>query len=123
LHDLGETMTKQKDIVIVFKTQGMGITDEQSLKEKLAKSYLSLTLEMDPLPAAICFYTDGVRLACEGSPVLDELKTLESKGIPLILCQTCLNAFDLADKVRVGVVGGMGDIITAMWQADSVITV
>ena len=116
-------MTKQKDIVIVFKTQGMGITDEQSLKEKLAKSYLSLALEMSPLPAAIRFYTDGVRLACEGSPALDELKTLESKGIPLILCQTCLNAFDLADKVRVGVVGGMGDIITAMWQADSVITV
>ncbi len=116
-------MTQQKDIVIVFKTQGLGITDEQSLKEKLAKSYLGLALEMDPLPAAICFYTDGVRLACEGSPVLDELKALEAKGIRLILCQTCLNAFSLADKVEVGVVGGMGDIITAMWQADSVITV
>jgi len=116
-------MSKQKDIVIVFKTQGLGMTDMQPLKEKLAKSYLSLLLEMDPLPAAICFYTDGVRLACEGSPVLDELKTLEAKGIRLILCQTCLNAFELADKVKVGVVGGMGDIITAMWQADSVITV
>lgn len=116
-------MAKQKDIVIVFKSQGLGMTDEQPLKEKLAKSYLNLLLEMDPLPAAICFYTDGVRLTCEGSPVLDELKALEAKGIRLILCQTCLNAFDLADKVEVGVVGGMGDIITAMWQADSVITV
>lgn len=116
-------MAKQKDIVIVFKSQGLGITDEQPLKEKLAKSYLNLLLEMDPLPAAICFYTDGVRLTCEGSPVLDELKSLEAKGIRLILCQTCLNAFDLADNVEVGVVGGMGDIITAMWQADSVITV
>jgi len=116
-------MSKQKDIVIVFKSQGLGMTDMQHLKEKLAKSYLNLLLEMDPRPAAICFYTDGVRLACEGSPVLDELKTLEAKGVPLILCQTCLNAFDLADKLKVGVVGGMGDIITAMWQADSVITV
>jgi len=116
-------MAKQKDIVIVFKTQGLGITDQQPLKEKLAKSYLNLLLEMDPPPAAICFYTDGVRLACEGSPMLNELEALEAKGIRLILCQTCLNAFDLIDKVMVGVVGGMGDIITAMWQADSVITV
>ena len=68
-------------------------------------------------------YTDGVKLACEGSPVLDELKALEAKGVRLILCQTCLNTFGLTDKVRVGIVGGMSDIITAMWQADSVITV
>lgn len=27
----------------------------------------------------------------------------------------------LADKVRVGIVGGMTDIITAMWRGDSVI--
>ena len=109
--------------MIVFKSQGLGITDVQPLKEKLAKSYLNLLLEMDPLPAAICFYTDGVRLACEGSPILNELKALETKGIRLILCQTCIDAFGLTDKVKVGVVGGMGDIITAMWQADSVITV
>jgi hypothetical protein len=113
----------QKDIVIVFKTQGLGLTDQQPLKEKLAKSFLGLALQMDPPPAALCFYTDGVRLACEGSPVLEELKSLEAKGIRLILCQTCLNTFQLADQVRVGVVGGMADIISAMWQADSVITV
>jgi hypothetical protein len=71
----------------------------------------------------ICFYTDGVKLACEGSTVLDELQALEEKGVRLILCQTCLNAFQLQDQVRIGIVGGMGDIITAMWQADNVIMV
>ncbi|MFC2028892.1 DsrE family protein [Chloroflexota bacterium] len=114
-------MTNSKGIVIVFKTDGMGMTDDQALKEKLAKSYLNLTLMMEPLPAAICFYTDGVKLACEGSPVLEELEALEMKGVRLILCQTCLASFELMDKVQLGVVGGMGDIITAMWQADSVI--
>ncbi|HSB02907.1 MAG TPA: DsrE family protein [Anaerolineales bacterium] len=116
-------MAKEKDIVIVFKTDGLGMTDRQPLKEQLAKTYLRLVLQMEPLPAAVCFYTDGVRLACENSPVLEELKDLEAKGVHLILCQTCLNTFELLDKVRVGVVGGMGDIITAMWQADSVIMV
>jgi sulfur relay (sulfurtransferase) complex TusBCD TusD component (DsrE family) len=116
-------MKEHNDIAIVFKTNGLGSTDAQPLKEKLAKTYLTLALQMDPLPAVLCFYTDGVRLACEGSPVLEELKALEASGIRLILCQTCLEALGLVDKVRVGTVGGMGDIITAMWQADSVITV
>ena len=116
-------MSAGKSIVVVFKTNGMGIGDEQALKEKLAKTFLTLTHQMDPLPEAICFYTDGVKLACEGSPVLDELHTLEESGVRLILCQTCLNTYELSDHVRVGIVGGMGDIITAMWQADNVIMV
>jgi hypothetical protein len=41
----------------------------------------------------------------------------------VILCQTCLDYFGLKDKVKVGIVGGMGDIMTAMWQADTVVTV
>jgi hypothetical protein len=116
-------MSTDQSIVVVFKTDGMGITDNQPLKEKLAKTFLTLSDQMDVPPKAICFYTDGVRLACEGSPVLDELLALEKSGVRLILCQTCLNSFELSDKVRVGIVGGMGDIITAMWQADKVIMI
>ncbi len=116
-------MVNEQHIILVFKTQGMGMTDSQELKDKLSKTFLTLTDQMQPLPKAICFYTDGVKLACEGSPVLDELKTLEDKGVRMILCQTCLNTFSLMDKVRVGIVGGMGDIMTAMWEADKVIMV
>ncbi len=31
----------------------------------------------------------------------------------LILCSTCLNYYNLADQVRVGIVGGMTDILEA----------
>jgi hypothetical protein len=116
-------MSEDKSILVVFKTDGMGISADQALKKKLAKTFLTLTHQVDPLPKAICFYTDGVKLACEGSPVLDELAILEERGVRLILCQTCLNKFDLSDQVRIGIVGGMGDILTAMWQADKVIMV
>jgi intracellular sulfur oxidation DsrE/DsrF family protein len=74
------------------------------------------------LPKAICFYTDGVKLVCAGSPVLTELRGLEARGVHLVICQTCLNYFGLADQVQLGVVGGMTDIITAVWGADTVIT-
>ncbi len=112
---------KGKSVVVVFKSDGMGISENQGLREALARKFLTLILDAEPLPAAICFYTEGVRLACTGSPLLAELRTLEAKGVHLVLCKTCLDTFGIAEQVQVGVVGGMPDIITAMWTADTVI--
>jgi sulfur relay (sulfurtransferase) complex TusBCD TusD component (DsrE family) len=58
----------------------------------------------------------------EGSPLIEQLKALEAKGVHLILCSTCLNHYGLPDKVQVGIIGGMTDLIEAQWQADKVIT-
>lgn len=107
--------------VFVFTSYGMGQTENAELKITLAKKFLTLIAQNNPLPAQICFYTDGVRLAVEGSPVLDELKALQGKGVEMVICSTCVDTFGLRDKVRVGVVGGMPDIITAITQADNAI--
>jgi sulfur relay (sulfurtransferase) complex TusBCD TusD component (DsrE family) len=61
-------------------------------------------------------------MVVESSPVLDVLQSLESQGVRLIICKTCLEHYGLLEKVRVGIVGGMGDIISAQWLADKVIT-
>ena len=108
--------------VFVFASYGMGQTDNAELKIKLAKKFLALIAEADPLPSQICFYTDGVKLCVTGSPLLDELRALTAKGVELVLCSTCLETFGLRDQVAVGVVGGMGDIITAMTNADNTVT-
>lgn len=107
--------------VILINNNGMGQAD-LSLQHKLMATYLTLLDANRDLPAIICFYTEGVRLVVEGSPVLEQLKTLEAKGVRLIVCQTCLNYFNLIDQVRVGIVGGMGDILEAQLRADKVIT-
>jgi DsrE/DsrF-like family len=109
------------ETVILIIRNGMGEA-EQPLQHKLMGTYLKLLDEHDILPGAICFYTEGVHLAVEGSPVLETLQSLESKGVHLILCSTCLNYFNLMDKVRVGIVGGMGDILEAQRRASQVIT-
>ena len=54
--------------------------------------------------------------------MLDSLKILESKGVRLILCSTCLTYFNLTDQVQVGIVGGMPDIIEALQRAGKVIS-
>jgi selenium metabolism protein YedF len=116
------TALPKASLVILVTNDGMGKTDPP-LQHKLMQTYLSLLDENNTLPAAICFYADGVKLVAEGSPVLEQLRSLEKKGVHLIVCNTCLNYFNLSDKIQVGLVGGMTDIIEAQWQAEKVITV
>ena len=111
-----------KKTVFVFTSYGLGQTENADLKIKLAQKFLALLASADPLPAQICFYTDGVKLCVTGSPVLDELKALADKGVELVLCSTCLETFGLRDRVAVGIVGGMGDIIASIAGADNTIT-
>lgn len=110
-----------KNTVILVTNDGMGKAD-QALQHKLISKYFELLLAGGDLPNAICFYTDGVKLAVEGSPVLSQLAALEAKGARLILCSTCLEYFGLAGKVNAGIVGGMGDILEAQVKAEKVIT-
>ena len=109
------------DIVLLITSDGMGHAVPE-LQLKLMGTYLRLLLESDHRPAAICFYTDGVKLMVEGSPVLEQLKALEAQGVRLVVCSTCLNYFNLTDKVLAGIVGGMPDILEAQWRASKVIT-
>lgn len=110
-----------RDTVILVSNNGMGKSDE-ALQLTLFGKYIELLMQNGELPAAICFYTDGVKLVCEGSPVIEKLRELEVKGVRLIVCSTCLNYYNLQDKVLTGIVGGMGDILEAQTKAEKVIT-
>lgn len=108
--------------VIQITNNGMGNADEK-LQHILMAKYLELLIQNNSLPAALCFYTAGVKLVCEGSPVIEHLRSFEEKGVRLIVCSTCLNYYELNEKVKVGIVGGMGDIIEAQTKADKVISI
>lgn len=108
--------------VLLVTENGMGKADNK-LQQILINKYFDLLLQSENLPSAICFYTEGVKLVCEGSRVLEQLHALESRNVRLIICSTCLNHFELAEKVKVGIVGGMGDILEAQMKAEKVITI
>ncbi len=107
--------------IILITREGMGSADT-ALQHKLLDTYFKLLLENNWLPAAICFYTEGVKLVVVGSPLLERLSDIERKGVRLIICSTCLNYFGLSEKVRVGIVSGMPDILEAQSKASKVIT-
>ena len=109
------------DTVLLINRNGMGEADPE-LQIKLMQTYLTLIDEADTLPAVICFYAEGVHLVVNGSPVIESLRSLEAKGVNLIICNTCLKYFELNDQVAVGITGGMPDIIEAQRRAAKVIT-
>ena len=111
-----------KDTIILVTNDDVGKADIP-LQHKLAAKYFELLLQNTNLPAAICFYTEGVKLTVPGSPVLEQLKALETKGVRLIICSTCLDYYNLSDQIQVGIIGGMSDIIEAQTKASKVITI
>lgn len=110
-----------KDSMVLFTRFGMGDAPPE-LQQKLASIFLNLLNQGTP-PSVIAFYGEGVKLTCAGSPVLDQLRALADKDVRLVICQTCLDFFGLRDQVRVGIVGGMGDVLSAMQSASKVISI
>ncbi len=111
-----------RDTLLVFTREGLGQAPVE-LQKQLAVKFLALINDSGMKPGKIVFYTEGVKLVCRGSPVLDMLHELQAKGVELLICQTCLDYFGLSEAVEVGIVGGMPDIIEAMSAAKKVISV
>jgi sulfur relay (sulfurtransferase) complex TusBCD TusD component (DsrE family) len=107
--------------VLLFTRNGLGEAPE-GLQQILVVKYLSLLAQEAEKPNQILFYTEGVKLVCEGSPVLGWLRNLEEAGVTLIICSTCLDYFGLMDKVQVGRIGGMPDILKALQEAEKVVS-
>ena len=60
------------------------------------------------------FYNTGVKLTMQESEVLEDLKKLESEGVQLLVCGTCLNYFEIKDKLAAGTISNMYDIVDTM---------
>ena len=55
------------------------------------------------------------------STKLKDLKTLEAEGVEIYTCGTCLNFYDITDKLAVGSITNMYDIVEMMEKAGKVI--
>ena len=108
-------------LVVLIPSDGMGRGDEE-LGAILIRSFLHTLNEVEPVPDAIVFLNAGVKLAVEGSLVLEDLQTLERKGVEILACGTCLGHFDLKDRISVGQVSNMYSIAETLLAAGSVVS-
>lgn len=101
-------------VVISANTMGRG-NDE--LGALLIRAFLHTIAEQAQKPDVMIFYNTGVKLTVQGSEVLDDLKQLEKAGVQLLVCGTCLNYFEIKDKLIAGTVSNMYDIAETMSRA------
>ncbi len=114
-----------QNVVILVRQEGLGqvAADDRAFGCQMFDLFLHTLEPRKVKPKAICFYTEGVRLVCKGSPAVPGLALLEGMGVQLIACKTCLDHYGLTEQVAVGKVGGMKDITAAMMEADAVLTI
>jgi selenium metabolism protein YedF len=106
--------------VVQVSAATMGTGDDE-LGALLMRSFLKTQAQIDRKPDAVLFYNDGVKLCCEGSVLLDDLEALASAGVEIIACGTCLNFFQLADRLRVGRVTDMLEIASRLADAGTIV--
>ena len=103
----------------LIQSQGLGGGDDR-LGLMLMANFLRLLGESAEKPARLIFWNTGVRLVCEGSQVLEHLKRLEAQGIELLACSTCIEYFELLDKLKVGKPTTMVKSIQSMLNTETV---
>jgi selenium metabolism protein YedF len=111
----------KKSAVILFKSDKMGCGPDD-LGAILMKAFINTIKEIFPLPSALVFYTDGIHLTVEGSPVVDPIRELESRGVKILVCGTCLDYFKKKASLEVGIVSNMYAILETLSSAHHVIT-
>ncbi len=87
---------------------------DDELGKNLMKAFIFSLNEVDNIPESILFMNSGVKLCVEGAETLENLQNLESKGIEILVCGTCLNFFGIAEKLKVGKVSNMYDIASVL---------
>ncbi|MDR1319146.1 MAG: sulfurtransferase-like selenium metabolism protein YedF [Treponema sp.] len=105
-------------VAIGQNTMGSG-SDE--LGAILVKAFIYSLTELDTPPETLLFFNSGVKLTTEGSNVIADLKTLESKGAIISSCGTCLDFYKLKEKLAIGNVTNMYAIASAMGEAGKLI--
>lgn len=113
---------KEDSTVIVITSDKLGQGAEE-LGKVLMKSYTYALTETTPLPKAVMFLNSGVKLTSEGSEVLENIKKLEGSGVEIISCGTCLDYYELKEKLQAGIIGNMYSIIEKMNSAGKVINI
>jgi tRNA 2-thiouridine synthesizing protein A len=111
---------KDGKLVVYINSDLLGGGDE-ALGSFLMKAFLKTLLDLKKIPHRLILINSGVRLASEGSQALDTLRTCSEKGVEIVSCGTCLDFYKLRDKLGVGRVSNMFDILQSMVEADCVI--
>ncbi|MEG1505609.1 MAG: sulfurtransferase-like selenium metabolism protein YedF, partial [Lachnospiraceae bacterium] len=109
-----------ENMVVVIASDLMGSGNDE-LGKVLMKGFIFAVTQLSQLPKTILFYNGGATLTAEGSDSIEDLKNMEAQGVEILTCGTCLNYYNLSDKLQVGAVTNMYSIVEKMAAADKIV--
>ena len=112
--------SRRKGMLVVLAGNQMGAGDPK-LGASLMKAFVFALTKQDQLPDTILCYNTGAYLTCQGADTLEDLKLLESEGVTILTCGTCLDFYGLKEKLAVGGATNMYDIVERMENAAQII--
>lgn len=119
-HDMPRSLSAKPIYFFTTNVLGQG---SQNLGDVLMESLIHTLVESEPAPEALIFLNSGIYLVCEEGKVLDNLLKLFNAGTDIIACGTCLDYYNLKDKLAVGRVSNMYEIISRLNGPHKVVTI
>lgn len=110
----------RENTVVVISSDRMGEGNDE-LGKVLIKGFIYAVSQLEKLPKTVIFYNGGATLPVEGSASLEDLKNLEAQGVEILTCGTCLDYYNLKEKLAVGSVTNMYTIVETIANATKVI--
>jgi selenium metabolism protein YedF len=107
---------------VLLSSDQIGRGDE-TLGKLLARGLLNTLGELDRPPRTLVLISSGVRLAAEREETIELLKKIESRGVEILVCGTCLDYFHLLDSLRAGRVSNMYEITEKLLGQEGVVTI
>ncbi|MDR2923572.1 MAG: sulfurtransferase-like selenium metabolism protein YedF [Treponema sp.] len=119
-----EAASPDADGGVIFLITGdqIGISAEEPGK-KLMQTFLYSLAQLPKAPELILLLNAGVKLAAQGSEVLDNLKTLAEHGADIRSCGQCLNYYGLTEKLAVGKITNMMEIVEFLTSSRRTVTI
>ena len=94
---------------------------DRELGSSLMRMFFYTLTQGDELPGTILFMNAGVKLPTLDAQVAEHLNALQERGVKVLVCGTCLNFYDLKEKLAVGEVTNMYVIVEKMSGADRIV--
>lgn len=119
-----DAKSKQDDLndnVVLFSKDKMGHGNDE-LGRVLIKGYIYTLTELDKKPKKLLFVNSGILLTTGDAETIEDLKKLESMGVEILSCGTCLDYYGKKDDLKVGEIANMYLIADAMNSAKNTIT-
>ncbi|MGL6129997.1 MAG: sulfurtransferase-like selenium metabolism protein YedF, partial [Fusobacteriaceae bacterium] len=113
-------LESNENIVVVIHSDKMGEGDS-ALGETLMKGFIYTLTEMENIPKTIIFYNRGVFLTAQNQSTINDLKSLEDRGVEILSCGACINFYNLEATLGIGSITNMYTIIEKQMKASKVI--